>query len=768
MAAGLHAAFTPFRTMKKLYVICNSHMDPIWVWRLREGRATWANTCRVAVAMLQEYPFLKFTRSSSACYEWLEDNDPALFRQIAKLVEAGRWEVTGGWVEQSDTIITPAEVLLQQAAHAKEYFRRKFGVEVKTAYSVDAFGQNAGLPAILDASGFDKYCWMRPMKHEKAMPDKFRWAIPGTRRSILSFRIQEAYTTSGNLAFDEKLLRERMERHLAMDEPQSFFFGLGDHGGGINHKNLKILLDIGKDLPLEFCTLDEYFAALDRRRDLPTLAGEFTHHSPGCYTTCHDIKQWMADAEKTLFKAEKITLQTHDQPGAATLADAWHELLFNYFHDIYSGTALKPAYDHEARDLAGYAAWQAAKVLENNLQRLAIKVDTSFVKEGGALLWNPLPRPARAICSYFAFHDPNGTGRDFDAFQDADGNYLPLQWVQGHANIFGRRNSALVIAPLEPSATKVLAYARLPEGHAPFPKLGVKRQQAALKRLSFVALEDPYDTWGHAATSLGKPARAAIRQLGEPEVHQDGPLMSELRVRYVFRKSIFTLSLFAYDGIDALQARVAGDWMEPDTDLKLALATKVRRGAIVSAQAGMLLTRQPDECEQPFIDWCAAADAKSMSGFVAPDLHGYDSVGSAELRLTLLRPVFYAEHTPEPALGDEGRADYGPFVRETWLLLDQPADAAAFDALARERLWAPEHYELTRAGNGAKFQLDQWSVEPSAQVAVLAQRLLPDGAAQFDLAALADVQLTIRRNGKVVARAKLRKDEIKSLNINAL
>ena len=244
--------------------------------------------------------------------------------------------------------------------------------------------------------------------------------------------------------------------------------------------------------------------------------------------------------------------------------------------------------------------------------------------------------------------------------------------------------------------------------------------------------------------------------------------MSELRVRYVFRKSIFTLSLFAYDGIDALQARVAGDWMEPDTDLKLALATKVRRGAIVSAQAGMLLTRQPDECEQPFIDWCAAADVKSMSGFVAPDLHGYDSVGSAELRLTLLRPVFYAEHTPEPALGDEGRADYGPFVRETWLLIDQPADAAAFDALARERLWAPEHYELTRAGDGAKFQLEQWSIEPPAQVAVLAQRLLPDGAAQFDLAALADVQLTIRRNGKVVARAKLRKDEIKSLNINAL
>ena len=31
---------------KKVYVIANSHMDPIWLWRLREGRSTWINTCR--------------------------------------------------------------------------------------------------------------------------------------------------------------------------------------------------------------------------------------------------------------------------------------------------------------------------------------------------------------------------------------------------------------------------------------------------------------------------------------------------------------------------------------------------------------------------------------------------------------------------------------------------------------------------------------------------------------------------------------------------
>ena len=51
---------------KKLYVIANSHMDPIWLWRLREGRSTWLNTCRSVVRMLKKYPFLNFCRSSSS------------------------------------------------------------------------------------------------------------------------------------------------------------------------------------------------------------------------------------------------------------------------------------------------------------------------------------------------------------------------------------------------------------------------------------------------------------------------------------------------------------------------------------------------------------------------------------------------------------------------------------------------------------------------------------------------------------------------------
>ena len=46
---------------KKLYVIGNSHMDPIWLWRLREGRSTWLNTCRSVVRIMKTVSYTHLT-----------------------------------------------------------------------------------------------------------------------------------------------------------------------------------------------------------------------------------------------------------------------------------------------------------------------------------------------------------------------------------------------------------------------------------------------------------------------------------------------------------------------------------------------------------------------------------------------------------------------------------------------------------------------------------------------------------------------------------
>ena len=65
-------------------------------------------------------------------------------------------------------------------------------------------------------------------------------------------------------------------------EYQTFFFGIGDHGGGFFERQIEWLLEAARTRPLEFSTLSHYFDVIEKT-ELPVVEGELTHHSPGCY-----------------------------------------------------------------------------------------------------------------------------------------------------------------------------------------------------------------------------------------------------------------------------------------------------------------------------------------------------------------------------------------------------------------------------------------------------------------------------------------------------
>ena len=722
-------------SVKKLYVIGNSHMDPIWLWRLREGRSTWTNTCRSVVKIMKEFPMLRFVRSSSVCYRWIEETDPALFAEIVQLVEAGRWEIVGGWVEQSDTVITPGESLIRQAEFGQRYFQEKFGKTASIAYSVDSFGQNAGLPKILNATGFQRYVWMRPGNYEKPMPEIFRWRGDDRTSEVLSFRIQKAYCTMPSWKKPEEMyawIDELVEKGA---EHQSFFFGVGDHGGGLYREQLGWLLDAADRYPMEFSSLEHYFDCLESQ-NLPVVEGEHLHHAPGCYAAVSDVKCWMSDAEKALFKAEKIVLESAapDQSAiTAKLDDAWNELLFNYFHDVYPGTSIYDAYRHEVRDIAGYATKIANDVLEIGLGRYAARGKTDFLTEGGLLVWNPLPRPALSIVHCDNSGDPNYSGRCFDQVVTADGRTYPIQWGRGASDfgVFNKWGRATVALDLPAGGLEFLAYRRSADEAGTLAKVGFRRQKKLFERLGFAVMSDNYDTWAHDATSLGEVIGSAF--VGRDEGIDNGPVFSTLRRYYRWKQSEWRVDLTVYASSNAVELRISGEWLEKEADLKLCFRTGIGRGKIVSGQASCVISRSSDHCEQPFIDWVAAAGRNGrMSGFVGAAFHSYDSVGTGELRLTILRPVHYAEHVPNPYRPDERYADSGYFERdELWIYEDQ-CDARSYAAKAQELLWHAEHFELTDVADGQGFVRDVWEIEP-AELTVSAQRRTAAGQEMFHL-----------------------------------
>ena len=100
---------------KRLHLIGNAHLDIAWLWPCWEGFAAVKATFRSALDRMNEHPRFEFSASSAAYYEWIEENDPAMFEEIRARVREGRWHLVGGWWVEPDCNLPGGEALVRQA-----------------------------------------------------------------------------------------------------------------------------------------------------------------------------------------------------------------------------------------------------------------------------------------------------------------------------------------------------------------------------------------------------------------------------------------------------------------------------------------------------------------------------------------------------------------------------------------------------------------------------------------------------------------------------
>ena len=135
--------------MKKLYMIGNTHFDPVWLWRWDEALASIRSTFRSALDRMNENPGFIYSFCTPAVFEWIEKTDIKLFEEIKKRVKEGRWELCEGWWVQADCNAPCGESYIRQGLYAQEYLKTHFGKTSDTVFNIDSFGHNMQLPQIL-------------------------------------------------------------------------------------------------------------------------------------------------------------------------------------------------------------------------------------------------------------------------------------------------------------------------------------------------------------------------------------------------------------------------------------------------------------------------------------------------------------------------------------------------------------------------------------------------------------------------------------------
>ncbi len=131
--------------MKSIHLICNAHLDPVWLWEWQEGAAETLATFRTAADLCEELDGFVFNHNEVILYQWVEEHEPELFERIRTLVNVGKWHIMGGWYLQPDCNMPSGESFVRHALLGKRYFLDRFGVEPKTAINFDPFGHTRGL-----------------------------------------------------------------------------------------------------------------------------------------------------------------------------------------------------------------------------------------------------------------------------------------------------------------------------------------------------------------------------------------------------------------------------------------------------------------------------------------------------------------------------------------------------------------------------------------------------------------------------------------------
>lgn len=347
---------------KKLFLVCNSHLDPIYLWQQEEGVAEAISTFRTAVSFCEEYDGFVFNHNEALLYEYVREHEPDLFARIQKMVKAGRWHIMGGWYLQPDCNIPSGESFVRQIFAGKNYFKRYFDVEPTTAINFDSFGHNRGLVQILKKSGYDSYLFCRPGVQEYpplANSDDFCW-VGFDNSEIMAHRSSEHYNSGRGYARRE--IEEWLETHRDEHQNQDsmlFLWGIGDHGGGpsrVDIEALKQLKEERTDLDIIHATPEDYFKELWKRKDqLPVISDDLNPVAQGSYSTLVRTKQKHRQLENAIYMAEKMlshaSAEGLTEYPAQKLEEAQKDLLLAEFHDTMAGSIIPEAEEDVLRFL---------------------------------------------------------------------------------------------------------------------------------------------------------------------------------------------------------------------------------------------------------------------------------------------------------------------------------------------------------------------------------------------------------------------------------
>jgi len=675
-----------------IHLVCNAHIDPVWLWEWEEGAAEAMATFRTAADLCEEFPSFVFNHNEAILYQWIEAYEPSLFARIRRLVKRKRWHIMGGWYLQPDCNLPSGESFVRQIQLGKRYFREAFGVDVTAAVNLDPFGHSRGLVQILAKSGYNAYLFCRPSPADCAWIDPdFTW-VGFDGSEVRGCRADAHYNSAPGKA------RERLEDWIRDDPCTLLLWGVGNHGGGPSRQDLRDLARAAKqhgDLRILHSTPERYFE--ERRRHVPTpprIERDLNPWAVGCYTSMIEVKRRHRMLENWLYATEKMATTAAAQKlmpyPESELLEASRDLATSEFHDALPGTSI-PLVEEGVLRLLDHGLEMVSRVRARAFFALSRGQAKARPGEFPILVYNPHPYPVRGIVECELQPQwPHGTERFMQPRVRQGRRALPAQAEKEESNINEDHRKRVVFpAVLEPGrmsrfdcrlelvtrkpAPTLRATGRRIQFRSNDMEVRVNTHTGLIDRYRvggvdylspdaarFLVMIDNADPWGMTTTRfrrragrfrlLSPEAGSRFSGLGDqviPSVRviEDGAVRTVVEAVFGYGHSFICQQIKLPKRGTEIEIAVRVHWAEKDRMLKWSLPTPLARPELRGEVAYGAATLPGNGDEAIAQKWVALVDrvADRCLTCINDATYGCDAY-RGELRLSLLRSPAHAAH----------------------------------------------------------------------------------------------------------------------------
>ena len=216
---------------KKLYMIGNAHLDPVWLWRWQEGFRSEGDLplgARPDEGIRRFRLHVQLRRNST---NGSKRNDPAMFagdsgaRGRGALADRRRLVDSAGLQYSERRVVRPAGIVRPALFQGEARRDRESRLQRRQ------LRPSRHAAADLKKSGMDYYVMMRPMPNEKGLPGRLFWwqSDDGSAGADVPHPVRILYVGQG--AGEPCAALPRRNCKAPFDELMCFY-GVGNHGGG--------------------------------------------------------------------------------------------------------------------------------------------------------------------------------------------------------------------------------------------------------------------------------------------------------------------------------------------------------------------------------------------------------------------------------------------------------------------------------------------------------------------------------------------------------